>query len=83
MHDLDHGYVAGSLAHGDRRARDRTHLHLVDLGPEDAEAAAARAEHRIRLPQLPDARAHPLVGGFFERRHELVQRRIEEADRHR
>ena len=63
-----------------RGARDRAHLHLVDLRPLDAEPAAARAEHRVRLGERLDPAAHPLVRRLLERREELVQRRIEEAD---
>ena len=48
-----------------------------------AEPAAARAEHRVRLLQRPDPLAHALVGRLLERRQELVQRRVEQADRHR
>jgi hypothetical protein len=33
---------------------DRAHLHLVDLGVGDAQAAAAVAEHRVELVQLRD-----------------------------
>ena len=56
MHDLDERRLARALLHGLRRARDRAHLHLVDLRPLDAEPAAARAEHRVRLVQRADPR---------------------------
>src|SRR6187455_806666 len=44
VHDLDEGRVTGPV--GDRAggAYDRPHLHLVDLGPLETEAAAAGAE---------------------------------------
>ena len=61
-------------------ARD---LHLVDLRPKQAEPATARPEHRVRLVEREDALAHPLVCGLLERRQELVQRRVEQPDRHR
>ena len=83
VHDLDERRVAGALAHRLRRPRDRAHLHLVDLGPLDAEPAAARAEHRVRLVQHLDPLPHPLVRRLLERRQELVQRRVEQPDRHR
>ena len=53
MHDLDERRVARPLADGDRRAHDRPHLHLVDLGIHQPEPAAAGAEHRVRLVQRP------------------------------
>ena len=53
MHDLDERRVSPALLHRLRRARDRAHLHLVDLRPLEAEAAAARAEHRVRLGAGP------------------------------
>ena len=83
MHDLDERGSPGALAHRGRRAHDRAHLHLVDLGPLQAEAAAARAEHRIGLVQLGDATTHVVRGRLLERGQKLVQRRIEEADRDR
>ena len=83
VHDLDERRVAGALLHGDRRAHDRAHLHLVDLRAHQPEPAAARAEHRVRLAQRADPLAHLLVGRLLERRQELVQRRVEQADRHR
>ena len=58
VHDLDERRRAGALAHRGGRANDRAHLHLVDLGPLQAEPAAAGAEHRIRLVQLGDPAAH-------------------------
>ena len=39
-----------------RGPRDRRDLHRVDLGVQQADAAAARAEHRVRLVQPADAR---------------------------
>ena len=53
MHDLDERRLARPLAHGDRGAHDRPHLHLVDLRIHQAEPAAAHAEHRVRLVQRP------------------------------
>ena len=44
----------------DRRLEDGAGLHLVDLGEEDAEPAAAQAQHRVGLVQLGDAAAHRL-----------------------
>ena len=83
MHDLDERRAARLLLDGDGCADDRAHLHLVDLGPHQAEAAAARPEHRVRLLQRADPLAHLVVGRLVERRQELVQRRIEEPDRDR
>ena len=69
--------------HGARGAGDRADLHLVDLRVHDPEPAAARAEHRVRLLQRADAGAHALVGRLLLARQELVQRRVEQADRDR
>ena len=44
------------LVHRSRRAHDRLDLHLVDLGIEDPQPAAARAEHRVLLVDLLHAR---------------------------
>ena len=82
MHDLDERRLARPLADRARGAHDRAHLHLVDLGELEAEPAAARAEHRIRLVQLADPVAHRVRGRLLERRQELVERRIEQADGH-
>ena len=76
-----------------RGLEDRAHLHLVDLGIGDAEAAAAMAEHRVGLVQLrgawrtvststPAACATSAISAVGVRQ-ELVQRRVEQADRHR
>ena len=75
--------AARALAHGDRGADDRAHLHLVDLRVEEPEPAGAPAEHRVRLVQRADPLAHPLVLLLVERGQELVQRPVEQADRHR
>ena len=83
VHDLDERRVARALSDGSGRPHDRAHLHLVDLGPLQAEPAAARAEHRIRLVQLGDPLAHVVRGRFLEGGQELVQRRVEQPDRHR
>src|SRR5262249_34288522 len=72
MHDLDQRRLAGPGRDRARGADDRTNLHLVDLRPLQAEPAAARPEHRVRLLQLFDAPAHVLVGRLLERREELV-----------
>ena len=76
-----------------RRLEDGARLHRRDLGIADAEAAAAEAEHRVELVQLLDALVntrgrHPdllrqLLLLLLGVRQELVQRRIEEADRRR
>ena len=76
-----------------RRLEHRARLHRRDLGIADAEAAAAEAEHRVELVQLLDALVntcsrHPdllrqLLLLLLGVRQELVQRRIEEADRRR
>ena len=74
-------------------------LHLVDLGIEDPEPAAARAEHRVLLVDLAPSRQQRLelarssVRSIRARStcaaqvrqvgQELVQRRVEQADRHR
>ena len=42
------------------RLEDRARLHLGDLRIDDAEAAAAEAEHGVELVQRLDARAHAL-----------------------
>src|SRR3989442_15026834 len=42
--------------HGARRLHDRAHLHPVDLGVRDPEAAAAMAQHRVGLAQRFDLR---------------------------
>ena len=80
------------LADRDRRLEDGARLHLGDLGIADGEPAATEAEHRIELGQLairapaafPSGIAE-LVGdaGDLSARggQELVQRRIEQADR--
>ena len=75
------GAAPRALLDGLRGARDRAHLHLVDLRPLDAEPAAARPEHRVRLVQRLDPLAHALVGRVLEIREELVQRRVEQPDR--
>ncbi len=80
MHDLDERRLAGLLGDGQRGPDDRTHLHLVDLRVEEPEPAAARPQHRVRLAERPDPARHLLRLGFLERRQELVQRRVEQAD---
>ena len=76
----------------------RPNLHLVDLRVEEREPHAAGAQHRVRLLEVADdlgrlARVgQPVVGGGLEPAHlglevlqrkELVQRRVEQPDRHR
>ena len=82
MHDLDERRVPAPLPYGDRGPHDRAHLHLVDLGKEEAEPAGAEAEHGVRLVQSADPLAHALVLLLLERGQELVQRPVEQADRH-
>ena len=86
--------LAGLLLHLDGGLEDRPRLHLVDLGIGDAEAAAAMAEHRVDLVQLRGARAATSATSMpvalatssisaSVLRQELVQRRVEQADRDR
>ena len=93
------GASPGSFSHRQPGAHDRPHLHLVDLGMQDPEAHAARAEHRVRLLELVDAverllellhvavaldaRVLELGGELLGVGEELVQRRVEQADRDR
>ena len=72
MHDLDERRLAGPFLDRDGGANDCPHLRLVDLGPEQAEPAPARAEHRVRLLERLDPLAHARVGRLLERRQELV-----------
>ena len=51
--------------HARGRGEQRAHLHLVQLREQDAEAHAARAEHRVGLLQLLDA---PALGGALGQR---------------
>ena len=83
MHDLHHRRLAGAAFHGGGGTDDRPHLHLVDLGEEEAEPAPARAEHRVRLAERADPARHLGRLRLLERRQELVQRRVEEPDRDR
>ena len=83
VHDLEVRLLARALPHSEGGADDGTHLHLVDLRPLQAEAAAAGPEHRVRLLQRPDALAQALILGLVERGKELVQRWVEQPDRHR
>ena len=80
MHDLDPGAL-----HRKRGAHDRPHLHLVDLGIEDAQPAAAGAQHRVDLAQRLDPRGDPLLARaeLLQRGQELVQGRVEQPDRDR
>ena len=81
-HDLDARVAAGLLAFG-RGLDEGPNLHAIQPGLEDSEPAPAGAEHRVRLGERLDPPAHPRVTRLLERRQELVQRRVEEADRHR
>ncbi len=91
-HDLGVNGDAG-LADLDRRLADRLHLDLVDLGVGDREPAAAVAEHRVGLGELHHLRGDRADGGAELVRdlgdlrlgvgQELVQRRVEQPDRHR
>ncbi len=98
-HDLDLRQLARPLAHGARGGHDRLHLHVVDLRGDDPEPRAARAEHRVGLlervhaveralqpPHVARAlvpRPLELDGEVLGVGQELVQRRVEQADRHR
>lgn len=76
----------------DRSLDDGGRLHARDLGIGDRQAAAAVAHHRVELVQVGDDLLDLRDGLFLrlcQRRdlflgggHELVQRRIEEADGH-
>ena len=80
------GYITRGLEH-------RARLHLVNLGIDDRQPAAAKAQHRIAFGEFVCAREQHLgvearrfgdIGAFFFRvRQELMQRRIEQADSHR
>ena len=91
-HDLRDALLAGQGQLGGA-FENRADLHLAHLRIGDAEADAAVAHHRIGLVQvfaaLLDVRHRDaqrlaqlglLLGAL---RHEFVQRRVEEADRHR
>src|SRR5256885_1682027 len=84
----------GSLLLNDRGGLEhRARLHLRDFREVDAKAAATEAEHRIELVKLLDARVNllrwnaELAGEILlllrRVRQELVEGRIEEADRRR
>ena len=91
-HDLGFDLDAFLLDEGGG-LEDGAGLHLGDLGIANAEPAAAEAEHGIELVELVDARLDPLDGHADLLREvrllvpgvrkEFMQRRIEEADRHR
>ena len=92
-HDLDDRVAAGLLA-GDRGLHQCAHLHAVQAGLDDPEPAATGAEHRVRLaPHLGRAEQLLFVGGhralrllddqLFVIGQELVQRRVEQTNRHR
>ena len=95
-HDLDARGVARALAHRARGAEDRARLHLVDLGMDQPQPHAARAEHRVALRERAHALervlergglgrvAQPRLGDLLDELdavgHELVQRRVEQPD---
>ncbi len=74
-----------------RRLEDRASLHLRDLRIDNAKATPAKPEHRIRLAErLDDAielvareaeRAREALRVLSAVREELVQRRVEQANR--
>ena len=67
-HDLGARVLAGLLELAGR-LRDRAHLHGVELGEHDAEAAAAKAEHRVHLGHRVDLREQTaLLGEVMARR---------------
>ena len=91
-HDLGDDGIA--LAAGiDRGLEDRAGLHVVDLGHGDAQTNAAHAQHRVEFRQGLDPAGHVRQGhvhrfGQFAQPlavmgQEFVQRRVEQADRHR
>ena len=80
MHDLDLRRLRCPRLDRVGCPDDRPNLHLVDLRPLEAEAAAASSEHRVRLAQRLDPLAHGVVGHLGDVGQELVQRRIEQAD---
>ena len=97
-HDLDLRRLAALGLHRAGGADDRRDLHAVDVGPLDAQAAAARAEHRVDLVQLLHlgqlllglgvgragrAGHGDALGQLDQAGQELVQRRVEQADRDR
>ncbi len=89
-HDLGHDLVPLILDQLAGRFHDRLHLHVVDFGIGDPQAAAAMAEHGVELVQELDlvlqGRGRDLhhLGQFLDLLvgvgEELVQRRVEEAD---
>ena len=84
VHDLDERRVAGALLH---RARPRGRSRAPASRRSPATGCPSR---QPRVPSIGfascerlDPLAHPLVGRLLERRQELVQRRVEQPDRHR
>ena len=93
-HDLrQHGLAL--LLDVDRGFDDGPDLHVADFGILDRQPAAAQAEHRVLLVKLLDAPADlfdrdaklprnlGLAGRVVVLGQELVQRRVEQPDRHR
>ena len=85
--------LAGRLRRLRRRLEDGARLHLGDLRIGDEQPAAAMAEHRVGFGQRDHALAQQRRIDLHRRRHlgdlllalrqELVQRRVEQADRDR
>ena len=91
-HHLDDRVLA-ALAQVGGRLHQGAHLHPVELRLDDAEADAAGADHRVVLgPRLGGGEQLLLVVvetgrrlldvQLLDRGQELVQRRVEQADRH-
>ena len=79
-----------SFLHLAGRLDDRARLHGGDLGIDDAQPAAAEAQHRVELVQVGDLGGDLLGGDAHRRGHlaawsgvvvrqELVQRRVEQC----
>ena len=80
VHDLDVRRLAGARADGQGGAHDYADLHPRRSRALQAEAAAARPQHRVRLVQRENPVPQPLVACLLERGEELVQRRVEQPD---
>ena len=91
-HDLRY-YFNLRLVAFDRRFDDRPHLHLQNFRIRDGQATPAVSQHGVGFVQLRHAALHGFHGnaqflGQFRLlgvlvRHELVQRRIDQANRNR
>ena len=93
-HDLGNDVPVGMLfLDVDGSLDDGGRLHARDFGVRYRQAAAAVTHHRIELVQVGDdlfdlrdrllLRLGQRLDVLFGRRHELMQRRVEEADGHR